>query len=78
MYYRPLQKCRFVSICHRVKETLLSALNCEKCMVGKLSEHIKSMLVTSIELWSKFGAKTARHNKGTEKNDKLTIVFTSS
>lgn len=57
MYYRPLQKYRFVSICHRVKETFLSALNCEKCTVGKLSEHIKSMLVTSIELRRKFGLK---------------------
>ena len=54
---------------------------CEKCMVDKLSEHIKSVLVTGIKLCKEFGLKWLDITKELffkKKNDRSNVAFTSS
>lgn len=68
-----------VSTCQRAKETFPSGLSCEKCMAEKLSEHMKSVLETSTELWRKFGLEWLDITKELRKNyDELNVVLTSS
>ena len=64
-----------------MKETFLSALNVKNVMVDKLSEHIKSALVTGIELCREFGLKWLDITKEVFfflKNDRSNVAFTSS
>lgn len=61
MLCRQLPNCRFLSA-KALKRHSVGA-ECEKRMVDKLSEHIKSVLVTGVKL-CRVWAKMARHNKG--------------